>query len=219
VHIHRPQAVFFDFDGVLVDSTTIKNEAFRDLFRQFGDEVVREVLDYHRQHGGISRVEKIRYAFGAIMKADLSEKRLQQLADTYSSLVVDKVVEAGWIAGAKSFLERTCGRFPMFVISGTPEDELRLIISRRKMAHYFTEILGSPKKKPEHLQRLCTVHELNPRQCVFIGDAGTDYHAAVQFDMPFIGIQGEYRFPDHVHVLPDCTGLQSSIDLLFAAPS
>jgi len=31
----NPEAIFFDFDGVIVDSVPIKKEAFRKLFKDF----------------------------------------------------------------------------------------------------------------------------------------------------------------------------------------
>jgi beta-phosphoglucomutase-like phosphatase (HAD superfamily) len=53
---------FFDFDGVLVNSVGIKTEAFESMFKRFGPEVLHRVLEHHRHHGGISRVDKIQYS-------------------------------------------------------------------------------------------------------------------------------------------------------------
>ena len=52
-----PEAIFFDFDGVLVDSVSIKTEAFRKLFKGFGQQCVEALVYYHIEHGGISRVK------------------------------------------------------------------------------------------------------------------------------------------------------------------
>ena len=48
----------FDFDGVLVDSVDIKTNAFKALFMEYGDDVVRKVVKFHLQNGGVSRLEK-----------------------------------------------------------------------------------------------------------------------------------------------------------------
>lgn len=210
-----PQALFFDFDGVLVDSNSIKADAFRALFADYNAETVGDIVGYHKQHGGVSRVEKIQYAFRHIIKQPLSDDELLRRSRAYSELVVDKVVEVPWIDGAKDFLNRIHGALPIFVISGTPQDELRHIIDRRKMTGYFQEILGSPTRKPEHIRNLLACYQLVPGHCVFIGDALTDYHAARQTGLHFVGIQGEVTFPEKTIVLPDCRGLHGAIRQYF----
>ncbi|MBT4528040.1 MAG: hypothetical protein HOC24_15955 [Deltaproteobacteria bacterium] len=52
---------------------------------------------------------------------------------------------------------------------------------------------------------------MNHKRCCFIGDAMTDYYAALDTGLNFIGIQGENSFPDDVVVLPDCTNLEQHI--------
>ncbi len=69
------QALFFDFDGVIVDSNSTKTAAFRALFKDYKEQVIAEIVAYHRRHGGISRVEKIRYAHQHIIKQPLTDKR------------------------------------------------------------------------------------------------------------------------------------------------
>jgi len=208
-------ALFFDFDGVIVDSNATKSEAFRTLFADYDEEIVTEIVAYHQQHGGISRVEKILHAHEHIIKQPLTDAELDDWAGEYSKLVVDKVIAADWIAGAKEFLDGVAATVPVFVISGTPEDELRHIIVKRKMSGYFQEILGSPIRKPEHIRRLLTRYRLVPEHCLFVGDALTDYHAAEETGLHFIGIQGEVAFPQGTIVLPDCQGLQGAVEQQF----
>ncbi len=200
-------AVFFDFDGVLVDSTASKTNAYRKIFSAYGSEKVSEIVEYHQQHAGISRVEKIDFAHKNILSAPYSREQVLTHIKTYSRLVFDKVVAADWVPGALEFVTSHYRQFPLFIISGTPQDELREIVSRRDMGHYFQEILGSPIKKPEHIRDLVARYDLKIENCFFIGDALTDYHAAKETGMPFIGIRSETDFPDGTMVLPDCSSL------------
>ncbi len=202
------QAIFFDFDGVIIASNAAKSEAFRTLFAGYHEEIIAEVVAYHQQHGGISRVEKILHAHEHIIKQPLTEEELADWAGEYARLVVDKVIAVDWIAGAKEFLDSVAAVLPVFVISGTPEDELRYIIIQRKMSGHFQEILGSPIRKPEHIRKLLTRYQLVPEHCLFVGDALTDFHAAKETGLHFIGIQGEAAFPKGTIVLSDCRGLQ-----------
>ncbi len=42
---HKIKTVFFDFDGVLVDSVNIKTKAFAKLFDPYGQEIEAKVVD------------------------------------------------------------------------------------------------------------------------------------------------------------------------------
>nr|WP_321401697.1 HAD hydrolase-like protein [uncultured Desulfobacter sp.] len=209
--IQSIEALFFDFDGVIVDSTRTKKKAFEILFKDFPDEIVNAVVHYHTLHGGISRVEKIRHAHEKIIKAPLTEAQVMEWADRYSDLVVQDVICAPWINGAKDFLDVYASKFPVFMVSGTPEPELKHIVEQRNIGHYFKEILGSPVKKPEHIRSLLEKYGFRAKQCVFIGDALTDYNAALETGLHFIGIQGDVTFPDTVKPLTDCQGLESVV--------
>ena len=48
------RGVFFDFDGVVLESAQIKTEAFRDLYSGL-PELLPRILQYHQQNVGISR--------------------------------------------------------------------------------------------------------------------------------------------------------------------
>ena len=204
-------AFFFDFDGVLVDSTETKTNAYREIFKPYGPEVVAKIVAHHQRHGGISRVEKIKYAHTAIIEDSSSEAEIARHVQQYSDLVFEEVIRTRWIPGAEEFVRQHFQHVPIFVISGTPEIELREVVKRRGMAHYFKEVLGAPIEKTEHIRDLVDRYQLEIGNCFFIGDALTDYYAAKETGMPFIGIQSEVEFPEGTTVLPDCTNLTETM--------
>ncbi len=210
------QAIFFDFDGVVIDSTLTKTQAFYSLFAGFDDEIVDQVVAYHQQHGGISRVDKIDYAHRNIIGKQLETAEVEQWATRYSELVFEKVIGVEWIPGAKEFLEAKPDGVPCFVISGTPEGELKMILARREISYHFSEILGSPVRKPNHIRDILSGYQLSAERCVFIGDALTDYNAAHETGLHFIGIQGEVPFPEGTVVLKDCCHLHETITSMFS---
>jgi beta-phosphoglucomutase-like phosphatase (HAD superfamily) len=59
--IARFDALIFDFDGVLVESTDIKTRAFGTLYENYGQEVVDQVIAHHKINTGISRFKKFQY--------------------------------------------------------------------------------------------------------------------------------------------------------------
>jgi phosphoglycolate phosphatase-like HAD superfamily hydrolase len=203
--------VFLDFDGVILDTVSIKTRAFEKLFKDYDVQIIQQVMQYHLLHGGISRVEKIRHAHEHFIGVPLAEVELAGWSRNFSSLVVEEVVAAEWIAGAREFLEEMQGGVPLFVVSGTPEPELREVIARRGMTHYFTEICGSPVKKPAHVERIIAQYQLLVENSFFVGDALTDHDAARLTGTRFIGIRGEVELPSGTLVLDDCRDLRKTM--------
>ena len=205
------QSIFLDFDGVILDSFSIKTEAFRNMFHEFGEDVVKKVVDHHVLHGGISRVEKIEYYYDVFLGQPLTPEQHKSKCEHFSDLVLDKVVECKWIPGAEEFIENYFKCVPLFVVSGIPTEELKEIMAKRNMDHYFKRILGSPTKKPIHIASLAREFDLDLNRCVFVGDALTDYDAANVTGTKFIGVNGLVEFPEPTKVIPDCTRLEEAI--------
>ncbi len=179
-------AIVFDFDGVLAESVEVKTRAYALLFNEEKKEAVNLLIDYHNKNGGVSRFEKIKIFYRDILKRPLSEKRFQELSLKFSKLVLDEVVGAPWVEGAQEFLDQNKKKYKFFIVSGTPEDELKVILRRRKMNHYFDAVRGSPKNKVILLGEIINKYYLSPEKTLFIGDAATDWHAAQKLKLFFL---------------------------------
>jgi phosphoglycolate phosphatase-like HAD superfamily hydrolase len=195
---------------VLTESADVKAAAFAELYGGYGAEVLAAVMAHHEAHEGISRIEKIRHCHREILGIDLSPEELAALARRYSDLVEDQVVACAWVAGAREFLEAHSGRLPLFVVSGIPEDELGRVVERRGMGRYFTAVRGSPALKDAIIREVLAAHRLAAERTVFVGDAMTDYNAAIATGVPFLGRVAPGRaspFPEGTATIPDLTGL------------
>ena len=182
------QAYFFDFDGVLADSVEVKTKAFAQLFGPFGSEIQAKVIKHHRNNGGMTRKDKFVYYYEHFLEKSLGHVELEELCKAFSSLVVDNVVASPEITGAKSFLRKCSNTLKCFVVSATPDDEITQIVKRRGMDVYFEEILDSSCSKTEHVNILLEKYNLKPDRCLFFGDADSDYRAAIESGVHFIGI-------------------------------
>ncbi|MEQ8664778.1 MAG: HAD hydrolase-like protein [Rhodospirillales bacterium] len=203
-------SVFFDFDGVICDSVNVKTEAFDRLYRDYDDDIRRMVREYHLHHGGISRYEKIRHYEAVIQGRPADEKAIEKKAGQFAELVVDAVVDSPFIAGAEQALERLKGVCPLFVVSGTPQDELRTIVERRRLSGIFDGVYGSPATKSAILEVLLTENDLDRRSAAMIGDAITDFDAAMDNEVPFVGVVGAGHpspFPPGTLIIEDLTML------------
>lgn len=180
------QALVFDFDGVLIESVDIKTRAFAQLFAGEPPETVQRIIDFHLRHGGLSRVEKLKAMYREILGRPLPEDRLEALCRAFSELVVNEVVMAPWVEGAEAFLLQHRGRYRFFIVSGTPEEELREIVRRRAIEPLFDGVFGSPRTKEVLLQDVLRDAGLPAAEMVFVGDSATDWAAAHATGVAFI---------------------------------
>ncbi len=198
----RWQAVFFDFDGVIADSTAVKAKAFSALFAAYGPKVQAAVVRYHVENGGMPRRDKIRHCHEIIVGQPVDDDRLEREGQAFADMVRDEVVTARYIDGALATLQLLKKKgIPCFVVSGTPGEEMRDIVVRRGLSPYFLEVHGSPQVKTKIVADILRRHQLNPKCSLFIGDALADFRAAQNNELAFLGIvpQGQASvFPDTV---------------------
>ena len=181
-------AIVFDFDGTLVDSNGIKLRAFGKLYESYGEEIVRKVVGYHREHEGISRFIKFKYYQETLLGQQYSDELGEQLSRKYSRLVMEAVVQAPFLEGAYEFLENYYQSFSFFLASGTPESELREIVKRRNMDKFFQGVYGSPFIKKQILEHILMQNNWSPNRLLMVGDALSDWNGAKQTNVCFVGI-------------------------------
>lgn len=188
-------AFFFDFDGVLADSVEVKTRAFAKLFECYGPAIEAKVVEHHRKNGGMTRIDKFYHYYQEFLGKPLGEAELQRLCNDFSRLVVDEVVSAPEISGAENFLKKWHNSVKCFVVSATPDEEIKEIVKRRGIDIYFEEILGSSCSKSDNVTYLLDKYGFAPEQCLFFGDAESDYSAATASGLDFIGILPDINAP------------------------
>ena len=210
--VERPRAVVLDFDGVVVDSVDVKTRGFESVFSGEDPALVALILDYHRAHNGISRYEKFRWAYREVLRRPLTPEAEAELGARYNRLVEDAVVAAAWLPGARDFIASRPA--PLYVASGTPETELRRIVSRRGLDGAFDGVYGAPTLKAPILEKIASSLGAPASALAMIGDAMTDHDAARDAGARFIGIVApglENPFPAGTELLPDLTALAQAL--------
>jgi len=180
------RAIIFDLDGVLLESTEAKTLAFRMLFSDH-PERLHEIVAYHESNGGISRFEKFRHIYGAILCEPLSEERFGFLCRRYSELALSAVLTVPLVPGAAEFLWDFHRHMLLFIVSGTPSEELQNILDRRGLTPYVQKAFGSPDPKPKIVASILSEWSLDSSEVVLVGDSDADLEAAEQNGIPFIG--------------------------------
>jgi phosphoglycolate phosphatase-like HAD superfamily hydrolase len=181
------RAVVFDFDGVILESADVKTDAFVELYADHGSEVVDRVREHHLANLGISRFKKFAWIAENVLGRALTDDDSAALGRRFSDLAMAKVLSAPFVPGAEAALA-ALGELGLhrFVASGTPHDELQMIVSHRGLGSSFHEVHGTPREKPEIVRDLIARHRLSPEQVLFIGDGMTDYRAACEVGTEFL---------------------------------
>lgn len=171
-------AVAFDFDGVLVDSVDVKTRAFAALYADDGPQVREAVVAHHLANGGVSRHIKLALYERLRTGTDPDPARVADLAERFAVLVKELVIAAPEMPGATELLRHLGEQLPLFVVSGTPEDELQDIVAARGWTAHFTAVLGSPADKAALLRGAASQVGVAPDAVVMLGDASTDRDGA-----------------------------------------
>lgn len=204
------KGVIFDFDGVIVESTDIKTEAFAKLFEAEGRDVVEKVVFYHKNNMGVSRFEKFRYIYSDILHRRLDEDKFSALCRQFASEVVDSVIAAPFVLGAKEFLQRNLLLYSFFIMSATPQDEINDIVQRRELDRFFKSVYGAPLAKYDAVKMILQKEGLAPGEVVYLGDAMSDYLAAKDNNVKFIA-----RIKDNEDIFRkvDCLKIANFLEL------
>lgn len=178
--------MIFDCDGVLLDTVGAKLRAFQNWVPPEFGHLRRAFGHYNKTAFGSSRFVQIRYFFEQLAGVAVTEDRVQDEAARFGLLVARESVNTTWLPGSREFVERLyAAKIPLYVLSGTPEEELRQNLHDQQGAGFFQGIIGAPQSKEEGLQSILEKGGYQPERTWFIGDADRDYvaarHAGVRF--------------------------------------
>ena len=180
------RVIFWDFDGVIKDSVPVKTEAFRKIFLPFGIDVANKVVEHHLENGGVSRYKKILYYFKTFIGKNISKEELSRYANEFSKLVVEEVINSPWIPGVEDFLRNNEYFQEFILVTGTPQDEIAIILEKLKLNELFLSIHGAPKEKADMVFNDIRKYGFETSDCILIGDSSTDFEAAYKNNIDFI---------------------------------
>ena len=149
----RFDLVIFDFDGVLGETVEVKTRAFYETALPFGEDAARRLVDYHRAHGGVSRVLKFEWLFKEALRKPWTQELSDALCAQFASKVRERMVTEPMVPGAMDALETLYGRIPLCVATGMPDEELHFILEKRGLVRFFFAAHGTPPAKAELVAR------------------------------------------------------------------
>lgn len=186
-NMSKIKAVIFDFDGVIAESVNLKTEAFSEIYRSYGNEIVEKVVKHHETNGGISRYEKFKFYHENFLKESIDENKILELSNTFTELVIQKVIDAPYVPGAHEYILSRFQKYDLFISTGTPTEEINIILKARNLSQYFRDVFGAPEKKEMHVKTILSRNNYSPDQVLFIGDSVNDRDASRMNHITFIG--------------------------------
>jgi len=144
-------------------------------------------------NGGVSRFEKFKIYHKDLLNIELNDQNLQELSNQFSDLVVDRVIKAPYVSGSVELIKKNYGKYKQFISTGTPTEEIKQILIKRQINHYFTEIFGSPQEKQYHIKQILFKYKLKSNELIFFGDSNTDFEAAQDANIKFILVKNKFN--------------------------
>ena len=173
------ETIFWDFDGVILDSNSIRDAGFRDVLMGFPQEQIDELLAFHQENGGLSRYVKFRYFFEEIRKERVSKKQIFSLSENFSKIMLNNLINKDLlIKESLDFIKSNYRNFNMHIVSGSDEKELRKICKGLEIQKYFNTINGSPTDKNTLVANILSSFSHEKDKSLLVGDSKNDLEAA-----------------------------------------
>jgi phosphoglycolate phosphatase len=188
------KCVVFDFDGTLVNSNVIKEEAFYKIVYPWDSsgEVVAEVFE---RWPAADRYEKTRkIAKGLITRKLLPEDSSiahwgARLAEDYTAYCESAITNCAEMPGASQTLaELSEMGMLLYVNSGTPTKPLLRLLELRNWIHYFRGAYGVEASKADNLKNVALDSGAARHEIVHVGDQLDDMRGAKQFGCHFVAM-------------------------------
>ena len=189
------RTIIWDFDGVIINSNDIRELGFRETLKRYPKNDIDKLILFHRKNGGLSRYVKFRHFFENILNHQVTENKIQYLADIFSNIMLDKLtLRETLINETIDYIKKTHKDFHFHIASGSDEHELNQLCRHHNIKKYFKSIKGSPKTKIKLIQEIISINNYSKNSCLMIGDSINDLEAAEANNIGFLG----YNIDNHL---------------------
>lgn len=187
------QTFIFDCDGVILNSNSIKTEAFYMVALPYGEDAALEFKAYHVKNAGKSRYEKFDYFLNKIIGRKPKPGETEQLLSDFAQNVKNGLMNCE-IAPCLDELRKLTISSNWMVVSGGDQSELLDIFDARGISGLFDAgIYGSPDSKDLILNRELAKGNIK-YPAVLLGDSIYDYESASKVKIDFIYVANWSEF-------------------------
>ncbi|MCO5249186.1 MAG: HAD-IA family hydrolase [Chitinophagales bacterium] len=166
----------------------IRDKGFTIVLKDFPSNEVEQLMNFHRQNGGLSRYVKFRHFFENIKQESISDNEIQNWADKFSEIMLQELINPDLlISDTINFVKRSYTHYKMHIVSGSDGNELKKICKGINIDKYFISIEGSPSPKKTLVEEIIKKYGYDKNNCVLIGDSINDKEAALVNGITFRG--------------------------------
>jgi phosphoglycolate phosphatase-like HAD superfamily hydrolase len=195
LNLHEYKTWIFDCDGVLLDSNSIKTQAFYEIVLPMGKKIADQFITFHKENAGHSRLEKFNHLFKTILQRSDYNRDLHIALKEFGEKIRQKLIECPETEGLRQFLNKICEFGNSFIVSGGMQSEVKDIISQKGLAKFFADIYGSPDTKEEIVEKMISTGRLK-YPAIYFGDSRYDYETAVKYQIDFVFMTKYTEFKD-----------------------
>ena len=178
--------LIFDFDGVILNSNSVKTDAFKKISKCYGETNSKKLIDYHIKNGGISRFKKIRWFVENVLKKN-DDFLIKKLINSYGIEVSNSILECELRTDLFKLKKNLEGSF-WSIASGGLEEEILSYLEKKSLLRLFESgVYGSPTTKLNIVKKIKANGQKNfENKWVLIGDSYYDYKCAKLNNINFI---------------------------------
>ncbi|HYA99815.1 MAG TPA: beta-phosphoglucomutase [Ktedonobacteraceae bacterium] len=207
--MQKPQAIIFDLDGVLTDTSEYHFKAWKQLADEEGIPFTKEENDAHLR--GVGRRDSLMYI---IRGRTYSEAQIQEMMDRknrYYTEMIKSMTPNDLIAGGKELLAEIHAAGIKSAIASSSKN-CRTVLERLEITSYFDGIADgnsvvNSKPAPDLFVYAAGLVQVPTPACLGVEDADAGIEAIKTAGMQALGIGPKERFHRADKVLPTLASL------------
>ncbi len=214
--MQRPQAIIFDLDGVLTDTSEYHYRAWKRLADEEGIPFTREDNDAHLR--GVSRRESLMYI---LRGRKVTEEQIQEMMDRKNRYYVDMIESMtpnDLVPGGRQLLQEIRDAGIKMAIASASKN-CRTVLERLNILHVFDGVADGysvthPKPAPDLFIYAAGTTAAPTSACLGVEDADAGIEAIKDAGMQALGIGPRERFHRADKVIPTLANvsLQALLD-------
>ncbi|HET8846733.1 MAG TPA: beta-phosphoglucomutase [Ktedonobacteraceae bacterium] len=208
--MQTPQAIIFDLDGVLTDTSEYHYQAWKHLADDEGIPFTHEENDAHLR--GVGRRESLAYL---IRERQYTEAQIQEMMDRknrYYNKLIEHMTPAELVSGGRSLLEEIHQQGIKTAIASASKN-CRIVLERLNIVSFFDGIADgncvvNSKPAPDIFVYAAGLVGIPTPACLGVEDAAAGVEAIKNAGMRALAIGPRERFTNADAILPSLANLR-----------
>ncbi len=212
----RYKLIFFDFDGVIVDTEWEHFAAFNDILSTYGIKITKK--EYMEEYLAYDDKGCFIKVFKNKLGKDLTKKEVQNLIKQKTELLMDKLKQKIKVYPDTirfiNFLSKKFKDIKLCIVSGALKQEILFILKKLKLENKFFLIIsaedvknGKPSPEPfliakQKVERLLN-KKFNNNEILVIEDSINGIKAAINAGFDVLSVAHTYPFKKLLEVNPN----------------